>query len=75
MAPSSKSEKAQKEKEKMAKKLQSQKQKTLFDLKGYSLTQKKMKKVGRNQFKQVGEFICVETKTFENTKRSVSFYV
>ena len=34
---------------------------TLFGLKGYKVTQKIMKQVGKNQYKQVGEFIRIES--------------
>ena len=34
---------------------------TPFGLKGYKVTQKIMKQVGKNQYKQVGEFIRIES--------------
>ena len=48
-----------KKKDDLKKKLSKQKQMTLFGLKEYKVTQKIMKKVGKNQYRKVGEFIRV----------------
>ena len=50
-----------KKKDDLKKKLSKQKQMTLFGLKEYKVTQKIMKKVGKNQYRKVGEFIRVES--------------
>ena len=59
MAPSNK-DKAKEEKEKLIKKLKNQKQTTIFGIPNYRVTQKKMKKVGKNQWKEVAKFVRVE---------------
>ena len=58
---SSKEEDAKKKKEELKKKLSSVKQMTLFGLKNYKVTQHVMKKVKKNEYKKVGEFIRVES--------------
>ena len=50
-----------KKKDDLKKKLSKQKQMTLFGLKEYKVTQKRMKKVGKNQYRKVGEFIRIES--------------
>ena len=59
MAPSNK-DKAKEEKEKpRIKKLKNQKQTTIFGIPNYKVNQKKMKKVGKNQWEEVAKFVRV----------------
>ena len=67
MSPPQNPSKDQTEREKIRKKLQSQKQRTLFGLPKCPVTVMKMKKVAKNQFKKVDEFVRTETSTVSNS--------
>jgi len=56
------------ERKRIAKKLKSQHQKTLFGLGDkFPVEQKKMKRVARNQYKEVDAFVCVDSKKISNS--------
>ena len=59
MAPSNKDKVKEQEKEKPIKKLNNQKQTTIFGIPNYKVNQKKMKKVGKNQWEEVAKFVRV----------------
>ena len=61
MAPSKKEDEENKRKEKLKMKLKKQKQVSIFGLKNYPVKQIQMKKVRKNQYKKLGEFVRVES--------------